>query len=155
MNNPAGHDNNGKRISKWLFKSEPDTWSWAQQCATDQEHWDGVRSFQARNNMRLMKVGDLGFFYHSNKERQIVGVVKVVREYYPDHTDPTGKFDMVDIAAVKSVDKPLTLTEMKANPALSEMALVTHSRLSVSPIRDNEWDVVCAMLGIDPAELDK
>ena len=112
------------------------------------EHWDGVRNYEARNNMKAMKIGDKGFFYHSNKGLEIVGIVEVVKEYYPDHTDKSGKFGMVDIKAIKPMPKPVALEDIKNNPDLAEMALVKRSRLSVSPVTEKEWDIVCKMGGL-------
>ena len=129
----------------WLFKSEPFKWSWAQQVKKGVEHWDGVRNYQASNNMKAMKIGDRAFFYHSNKGLEIVGIVEVVKEYYPDHTDPKGRFGMVDFKAIEPVNNPVTLKEIKETPSLSEMALLKQSRLSVSPVRDNEWDIILKM----------
>ncbi len=129
----------------WLFKSEPFKWSWDQQTKKDTEHWDGVRNYQASNNMKAMKIGDKGFFYHSNKGLEIVGIVEVVKEYYPDHTDPKGRFGMVDIKTIKPLHPPVTLKEIKANPKLEEMALVKQSRLSVSPVKKSEWDEILKM----------
>ncbi len=132
-------------MTYWLFKSEPGAWSWDDQQKVDSEPWNGVRNHQACNNMKAMKIGDLGFFYHSVKEKQIVGIVEVVKEYYSDHTDDSGRFGMVDVKAVKSVNKPVTLAEVKAEPRLENLALVRQSRLSVVPINDEEWAVLCAM----------
>lgn len=133
----------------WLIKSEPNTWSWDDHVKKGTEHWDGVRNYQANNNMKAMKTGDRAFFYHSVKEKQIVGIVEVVKEHYPDHTDTTGKgFGMVDFKAVKPVKTPVTLAEIKAHPALQEMALVKQSLLSVCPVTKEEWDVICGMAGI-------
>jgi predicted RNA-binding protein with PUA-like domain len=137
-------------MAYWLFKSEPDTWSWDMQVKKGKkgQEWDGVRNFTARNNMRAMKKGDLGFFYHSGDERRIVGIVEVVKEAHPDSTDDTGKFDCVDIAAVKPVPKPVTLADVKADKALADMALVKLSRLSVQPVTEAEWKRVCKMGGV-------
>ncbi|SDB07304.1 EVE domain-containing protein [Bauldia litoralis] len=134
-------------MAYWLFKSEPDTWSWEMQVKKGKkgQEWDGVRNYTARNNMREMKKGDLGFFYHSGGERQIVGIVEVVKEAHPDSTDDTGKFDCVDIAAVKPVPNPVTLADVKADKQLAEMALVKLSRLSVQPVTEAEWKRVCKM----------
>lgn len=129
----------------WLVKSEPNTWSWDDHVKKEVEHWDGVRNYQASNNMKAMKIGDLAFFYHSVKEKQIVGIVEVVKEYYPDHTDPKGRFGMVDLKAVSSVKKPVTLAEIKATPSLQNMALVKQSRLSVCPVTKEEWDTIQEM----------
>ena len=135
-------------MAYWLVKSEPFKWSWEQQVEKGVEHWDGVRNYQASNNMKAMKIGDKAFFYHSNKGLEIVGIVEVVKEYYPDHTDPTERFGMVDFKAVKAMPNPVTLKQIKATPALSDMALVKQSRLSVSPVRDDEWDLICDMGGL-------
>lgn len=133
----------------WLIKSEPFKWSWAQQVEKGVEHWDGVRNYQASNNMKAMKIGDRAFFYHSNEGLEIVGIVEVVKEYYPDHTDETGRFGMVDFKAVKPVPKPVSLKTIKATPDLSGMALLKQSRLSVSPVRPEEWKIICAMGGVE------
>ncbi len=129
----------------WLVKSEPNTWSWDDHVKKGVEHWDGVRNYQASNNMKAMKIGDLAFFYHSVKEKQIVGIVEVVKEYYPDHTDPKGRFGMVDFKAVKPVNTPITLADIKATPSLENMALVKQSRLSVCPVTNEEWDIINKM----------
>ena len=138
-------------MAYWLFKSEPNTWSWDQQVAKGEEgeQWDGVRNYQARNNMRAMKLGDRGFFYHSINEKSIVGVVEVCAESHPDSTDDTGKWECVDIKAVAPVKTPVTLEDCKAHPELSQMILVNNSRLSVQPVSDEEWKIVCDMAGID------
>lgn len=135
-------------MAYWLFKSEPDTYSWDQLMREGRGHWDGVRNYQARNNMKAMKIGDLGFFYHSNTDREIVGIVRVIKEYYPDHTDETGRYGMVDVEPVTSLKTPVTLKSIKANPHLEEMALVRHSRLSVSPVTPEAWHILCAMGGV-------
>jgi predicted RNA-binding protein with PUA-like domain len=132
-------------MAYWLLKSEPGAWSWDDQVRDGRAEWDGVRNHQAANNMKAMKKGDLGFFYHSGDERRIVGVVEVVKEYYPDPTDASGRFGMVDVKAVKPVARPVTLTEIKAEPRLSELALVRQSRLSVVPVGSEEWKLLCAM----------
>lgn len=123
----------------WLFKSEPGAWSWDDQVNAKRTGWDGVRNYQAANNMKAMKRGDLGFFYHSVNEKRIVGVVKVVKEYYPDPSDKTGRFGMVDVEAVKTLTRPVSLTEIKADPALQDLPLIRQSRLSVMPIGAAEW----------------
>lgn len=142
-------------MAYWLFKTEPATWSWDDQLkrGSKGEHWDGVRNYQANNNMKAMKIGDLGFFYHSVKEKCVVGVVRVIKEHYPDHTDESGRFGMVDIEAVETAPKQVTLADVKANPELSEMVLVNNSRLSVQPVEPDEWDIVCRMAGLDPKKL--
>jgi len=132
-------------MAYWLFKSEPGAWSWDDQVKKGTEHWNGVRNYQAANNMKAMKIGDLGFFYHSVDEKRIVGIVEVVKEYYPDHTDESGRFGMVDIKAVKPMKTPVTLAQIKAEPRLANLALVRQSRLSVTPIGDDEWKLICAM----------
>jgi len=132
-------------MAYWLFKSEPGAWSWDDQVKKGTEHWNGVRNYQAANNMKAMKIGDLGFFYHSVDEKRIVGIVEVVKEYYPDHTDESGRFGMVDIKAVKPMKTPVTLAQIKAEPRLANLALVRQSRLSVTPIGDDEWMLICGM----------
>ena len=134
----------------WLFKSEPGHWSWDDHVKKGVQHWDGVRNHQANNNMKAMKRGDRGFFYHSVNEKQIVGVVEVVREHYPDHTDKSGRFGMVDLKALHPVKRPVTLAEIKEEPALRDLALVRQSRLSVVPVSKDEWSVICGMAGIKP-----
>lgn len=128
----------------WLFKSEPNTWSWDDQVKKGKvgEHWDGVRNYQASNNMKKMKVGDLGFFYHSVKERRIIGIVKVIKEYYPDHTDKKNIFGMVDLVAVKKLNEFVTLDQIKNTKELLNMPLVKQSRLSVSPVSKAEWEII-------------
>ena len=134
-------------MAHWLFKSEPGAWSWDDQVRDGTAEWDGVRNHQAANNMKAMKLGDLGFFYHSVNEKQIVGIVEVAKEYYPDPSDASGRFGMVDVKAVKPVNRPVTLAEIKAEPRLENLALVRQSRLSVVPINDEEWHIICAMAG--------
>ena len=129
----------------WLVKSEPFKWSWDQHLKKGVQGWDGVRNFQASNNMKSMKLGDRAFFYHSNEGKEIVGIVEVVKEYHPDPTDETGRFGMVDFKAVEAVEKPVTLAQIKDTPALQDMALLKQSRLSVSPVRKNEWDLIIKM----------
>ena len=131
----------------WLFKSEPNTWSWDDQVKKGEvgEHWDGVRNYQASNNMKKMKVGDLGFFYHSVKERRIIGIVKVIKEYYPDPTDKTGRFVVVDVKAMKKLKKPVSLDQIKKSSELQDIALVKQSRLSVMPLKKTEWDIIIKM----------
>ena len=129
----------------WLAKSEPFKWSWEQHVEKGVEHWDGVRNYQASNNMKAMEIGDLAFFYHSNKGLEIVGIMEVVSGYYPDHTDESGRFGMVDFKALYTVPTPVTLKAIKANPLLEEMALIKQSRLSVCPVRASEWNIICDM----------
>ena len=134
----------------WLFKSEPFKWSWDMQKAKGEagEEWDGVRNYQARNFMREMKIGDKGFFYHSNEGLEVVGIVEVCAEAHPDSTTDDERWDCVDVKAVCDVPKPVTLREVKANPALEKMALVTNTRLSVQPVTPEEWEEVCRMGGM-------
>ncbi len=133
----------------WLFKSEPSTWSWQQQLAKapDCEEWDGVRNYQARNFMRQMQVGDHGFFYHSQKERAVVGIVEVCRTAHPDSTTDDPRWECVDIRALRSLARPVTLAMIKADPRLADMVLVKNSRLSVQPVRRDEWLTVLELAG--------
>ena len=135
----------------WLFKSEPDAWSWDQQMARGDagEEWTGVRNYQARNNMRAMKMGDRGFFYHSNIGKEIVGVVEVVRESAPDSSTEDPRWDCVVIKAVKPLKHAVTLDLCKTIPELQNMALVTNTRLSVQPVRETEWKIICHLGGIE------
>jgi predicted RNA-binding protein with PUA-like domain len=136
-------------MAHWLFKSEPSTWSWDQMVEAGPKgtFWNGVRNHLAKQQMMAMKKGERGFFYHSNDERAIVGIVEVIKTYYPDHTDESGKFGMVDVKAAKPLKKPVTLAQIKAEPRLAEMSLVKNSRLSVQPVTDAEWAVVMALAG--------
>ena len=129
----------------WLFKSEPSTWSWDQQVAKGDvgEEWDGVRNYQARNFMRQMNIGDLGFFYHSQKDKEIVGVVEVCANAHPDSTTDDARWECVDIRAVKPMQIPVTLEQIKTDPRLTEMVLVNNSRLSVQPVTTEEWAIIC------------
>ncbi|QRM53449.1 EVE domain-containing protein [Sinorhizobium sp. BG8] len=136
----------------WLYKSEPFKWSWTMQKEAGEQgtEWTGVRNYLARNNMRAMKIGDKGFFYHSNEGLEIVGITEVCALSHPDSTagdDP--RWDCVDIRAVRDLPRPVSLKDIKANPALSEMSLVTSMRLSVQPVTDDEWIEVCRMGGLD------
>jgi predicted RNA-binding protein with PUA-like domain len=135
----------------WLFKSEPSTWSWDQQVAKGEagEEWDGVRNYQARNFMRDMAIGDRGFFYHSQKEKSVVGIVEVCAEAHPDSTTDDERWECVDIKAVMPVKTPVTLDEIKGDERLSDMVLVKNSRLSVQPVTAEEWQVICQKAGID------
>jgi predicted RNA-binding protein with PUA-like domain len=137
-------------MAHWLFKSEPEVWSWDDQARKGTEHWDGIRNHTAKQNMMAMKRGDRAFFYHSGDARAVVGIVEVVREAYPDPGDPTGTFVMVDIKAVKPVKKPVTLSDIKADPRLKDMKLVRQGRLSVSPVSDAEWKIICKAAGVEP-----
>jgi predicted RNA-binding protein with PUA-like domain len=132
----------------WLMKSEPYKFSWAQLVADGRNGWDGVRSYQARNNLSAMKIGDQAFFYHSNEGLEIVGISEIIREAYPDASDPTGRFVMVDIKPVRPLARPVTLKAIKAEPRLADFLLVRQSRLSVIPVRPEEWALVCEMGGI-------
>ena len=139
-------------MAYWLFKSEPSTWSWDNQVAKGDagEEWDGVRNYQARNFMREMNLGDLGFFYHSLKEKSVVGIVEVCAEAHPDSKTDDDRWECVDIKAVKAVKTPVTLDRIKTEPGLEDMVLVKNSRLSVQPVTPEEWRIVCALAGVDP-----
>ena len=134
----------------WLFKSEPSTWSWQDQQAKGDagEEWDGVRNYQARNFMREMEKGDRGFFYHSQKEKAIVGTVEVIAEAHPDSTTEDDRWECVDIKALESATTPVTLDQIKEDPRLAEMVLVKNSRLSVQPVTEEEWQVICGLAGL-------
>ena len=134
----------------WLFKSEPDSWSWDQQKAKGEagQQWDGVRNYQARNNMRAMKVGDRGFFYHSNEGKCVVGIVEVSAPVHHDSTTEDARWECVDIRAIEDMPTPVSLDEIKANPKLADMVLVKNSRLSVQPVTEDEWKEVCRMGGL-------
>lgn len=136
-------------MAHWLLKSEPGTWSWQDQVAKGVEHWDGVRNHQASNNMKAMRRGDRAFFYHSVNEKRIVGIVEVVREHYPDHTDSSGRFGMVDVAAVAPLPQPVTLAALKADPRFAHLALLRQSRLSVSPVDPESWAAILALGGLE------
>ncbi|MCG4252770.1 EVE domain-containing protein [Acetobacter senegalensis] len=131
----------------WLVKSEPDAFSWDEQVANDVEPWTGVRNHQAKKNLAAMKVGDRAFFYHSNVQRAIVGVVEIVREAYPDPTAESGAWVCVDVKAIGPMSRPVTLAEIKQSPELEELALVRQSRLSVCPVSEAHWQVLCQMGG--------
>jgi predicted RNA-binding protein with PUA-like domain len=139
----------------WLFKSEPDVFSWEMLKARGAagEPWTGVRNYLARNNMRAMGLGDLGFFYHSNEGKEIVGILLVSALAHPDPEDDTGTWACVDVIAVTDLPKPVGLADVKANPRLAHMSLVTSMRLSVQPVRPEEWVEVCRMGGLDPREI--
>jgi len=134
----------------WLFKSETSTWSWDQQVAKGDagEEWDGVRNYQARNFMREMKTGDQGFFYHSQKDREIVGIVEVIAEAHPDSTTDDDRWECVDIKAVKALPKPVHLDQIKSDERLADMVLVKNSRLSVQPVQEEEWRIITALGGL-------
>lgn len=137
-------------MSFWLFKSEPDAWSWEQQVARGEagEEWTGVRNYQARNNMRSMKVGDRGFFYHSNEGKEVVGIVEVIRESQPDSTTDDPRWDCVVIKALSPLKTPVTLETCKVTRGLEEMVLVKNTRLSVQPVTKSEWDIICQLGGL-------
>ena len=130
------------KVNYWLLKSEPSTWSWEDQVKAGVEMWDGVRNYQARNNLMKMKKKDLCFFYHSVSEKLIIGIVEVVKEHYPDPTDKTSRFVVTDVKAKKKLKRPVSLEEIKTTPKLSSMALIKQSRLSVMPLTKNEWDII-------------
>jgi predicted RNA-binding protein with PUA-like domain len=137
-------------MAHWLFKSEPSAWSFEKlaSCGAAGTDWSGVRNHSAKLNMQAMKLGEQGFFYHSNEGKAIVGIVEVSKIYRPDPTDPSGKFGMVDIRALRPLPRPVTLDEVKAEKRLASMALVTNSRLSVQPVTEAEWAFVCKMGGL-------
>jgi predicted RNA-binding protein with PUA-like domain len=139
----------------WLFKTEPEAHSWEmqKQRGAKGEPWDGVRNFVARNNMKAMRLGDFGFFYHTGDEKQVVGIVEVCALAHADPKDPSGVWKCVDVRAVCDVPKPVTLAAAKANPKLSNMALVKTARLSVQPVTPEEWKEVCRMGGLSPDQL--
>ena len=130
------------KINYWLLKSEPSTWSWEDQVKAGVEMWDGVRNYQARNNLMKMKKKDLCFFYHSVSEKLIIGIVEVVKEHYPDPTDKTGRFVVTDVKTKRKLKRTVSLEEIKSTPKLSNMALIKQSRLSVMPLTKNEWDTI-------------
>jgi predicted RNA-binding protein with PUA-like domain len=137
-------------MAYWLMKSEPDSWSWAQQVEAGKKgtHWNGVRNHVAKQNLMAMRLGDQAFFYHSNVGKEIVGIVEVSKLFYPDPSDESGKFGMVDVRAVKALPAPVSLAAIKDTPSLKGMMLVANSRLSVQPVTDVEWAIVCEMGGL-------
>ena len=135
-------------MAYWLLKTEPGDWSWDDQVKDGTTEWDGVRNHQAAGNLRAMKVGDKAFFYHSVKEKSIVGVVEVVKEYYPDPSDPSGRFGMVDVKALKPLETPVSLKQIKDDERLNHLALVRQSRLSVMPIDAKAWKLICKLGGV-------
>ena len=139
-------------MAYWLFKSEPDVWGWDAQVDKGDtgEEWNGVRNYQARNNMRAMELGDKGFFYHSRTGLEIVGIVEVCAEAHPDSTTDDERWECVDIRALRPLTKPVSLEMIKADPRLSEMVLVKNSRLSVQPVTDEEWQIICALGETNP-----
>ena len=130
------------KVNYWLLKSEPSTWSWEDQVKAGVEMWDGVRNYQARNNLMKMRKKDLCFFYHSVSEKLIIGIVEVVKEHYPDPTDKTGRFVVTDVRTKRKLKRAVSLEEIKSTPKLSNMALIKQSRLSVMPLTKNEWDTI-------------
>jgi len=136
-------------MAHWLVKSEPGSWSWDDHVRKGVQYWDGVRNHQAAGNLKAMKLGDRAFFYHSVEEKRIVGVVEVVRESYPDPTDPEGKWVVVDFKALMPVKTPVTLAEIKSDPRLEHLALVRQSRLSVTPVDDESWHLLCGLCGVE------
>lgn len=137
-------------MSYWLVKSEPEKWSWDAQVAAGKKgtHWDGVRNHSAKLHLMAMELGDEAFFYHSNEGKEIVGIVEVIRKFYPDPTDASGKFGMVDFRAVKPLKTPVSLDAIKQESKLAKMVLVNNSRLSVQPVTSDEWKLICKMGGI-------
>jgi predicted RNA-binding protein with PUA-like domain len=137
-------------MNYWLFKSEPSSWSWDEQQKTGikGEGWDGVRNYQASNNMKKMKVGDYGFFYHSVTEKRIVGVVEVIKEYHPDPTDNSNKFGMVRVRSLRSLPVPVTLSDIKKNKILQDFQMIKQARLSVVPVKKKEWHEICKMANL-------
>ncbi|MBN9524565.1 MAG: EVE domain-containing protein [Alphaproteobacteria bacterium] len=135
-------------MAHWLIKSEPEAWSWDMQVKKGTESWNGVRNYQAANNMKAMKLGEQAFFYHSVSEKQIVGIVEVAKLYYPDPTDESGRFGMVDFRTVKPLKTPVTLAQIKDDPRLNHLPLIRQSRLSVMPIDDASWKYICKLGGV-------
>ena len=135
----------------WLLKSEPDVFGWSDQVALGDKggEWHGIRNYAARNNMRAMQIGDRGFFYHSNTGKEIVGIVEVIGLSHPDTTTDDARWDCVDVRALMPFAKPVTLEQIKAHPDLATMALVRISRLSVQPVTDREWEIICTLGGVD------
>lgn len=140
-------------MSYWLLKSEPDVWSWEDQCKVSSEPWNGIRNHQASNNMKMMKLGHKGFFYHSNIGKEIVGIIEITKEYYPDPTDASGKFCMVEVKALTPLLNRISLQQLKIHPVLKNMKVVKQTRLSVSPVTKAEWEIVCKLGGINPVSL--
>jgi Uncharacterized conserved protein len=137
-------------MAHWLIKSEPGNWSWHDQMKAGRKgtFWNGVRNHSAKQNLMAMRVGEQAFFYHSGEGKEIVGIVEIIKAYYPDPSDPSGKFGMVDVRAVEALKKPVRLDAIKADPRLAKMALVTNARLSVQPVSDSEWDIIRAEGGL-------
>ena len=137
-------------MAHWLVKSEPDSWSWSDmvEAGAAGTHWNGVRNHVAKNHLKAMQLGEQTFFYHSNEGKAVVGIVEVIKLYYPDPSDPSGRFGMVDFRAVKPLPEPVGLATVKAEPKLKDMVLGNNSRLSVQPVTDAEWELVCKMGGL-------
>jgi predicted RNA-binding protein with PUA-like domain len=133
-------------MAHWLIKTEPSNWSWHDQMKAGRKgtNWNGVRNHSAKQNLMAMRVGEQAFFYHSGEGKEIVGIVEIIKPYYPDPSDLTGRFGMVDVRAVEALKKPVSLDAIKADPRLAKMALVTNARLSVQPVSDSEWDIIRA-----------
>jgi predicted RNA-binding protein with PUA-like domain len=144
-------------MAHWLIKSEPGKWSWQDQVAAGAQgtFWDGVRNHSAKLNLMAMQVGELAFFYHSNEGKAIVGIVEIIKPFYPDPGDPTGKFGMVDVRAVEPFEKSVTLDAIKSDPRLKDMVLVANSRLSVQPVTDAEWEIIRVEGGLAPGRAEK
>jgi predicted RNA-binding protein with PUA-like domain len=137
-------------MNYWLVKSEPVKYAWDQLVKDGKTFWNGVRNYQAANNLKAMKKGDQVFFYHSNEGLEIVGIAEVAKEYYPDHTDESGKFGMVDLKPSRPLKKPVALASIRDEPALADIALIRQSRLSVMPITAAQWKLICKMGGVKP-----
>jgi predicted RNA-binding protein with PUA-like domain len=135
-------------MAYWLLKSEPFKYAWDRLVSDGRTHWDGVRNFQAVNNLKAMRKGDQTFFYHSNEGLAIVGIAEIVKEFYPDPSDDSGKFGMIDLKPVRAVPRPVTLQQIKAESRLADLALVRQSRLSVVPVSAAHWKIICAMGGV-------
>jgi predicted RNA-binding protein with PUA-like domain len=137
-------------MAYWLIKSEPSNWSWRDQLKAGRKgtFWNGVRNHSAKQKLMAMRVGEHAFFYHSGESREIVGIVEIIKPYYPDPSDLTGKFGMVDVRAVEQLKKPVSLDAIKTDPRLAKMALVTNSRLSVQPVSEAEWEIIRAAGGL-------
>ncbi|MBL8708545.1 MAG: EVE domain-containing protein [Rhodospirillaceae bacterium] len=137
-------------MNHWLVKSEPVKYAWEQLVKDGRTFWNGVRNYQAANNLKAMKKGDQAFFYHSNEGLAVVGICEIAKEYYPDHTDESGRFGMVDVKPLRPLKTPVTLAMIKAEPALADIALIRQSRLSVMPITAPQWKLICKMGGVKP-----
>ena len=134
-------------MAYWLLKSDPDSYPWRRMAADGRTSWDGVRNHQAANNLKAMREGDRAFFYHSQADKAVVGIVEIVEEYHPDPSDSSGRFGMVEVEAVGPLPAPVTLAQVKAEPRLKDLALVRHTRLSVMPIDAPSWNLICRLGG--------